>query len=491
MNIFQSIIALFTFAFAAADISSSLMNNYLQNMVMHSGMDPSILHLLTAKDQGLGTKDFFMLQMLSGLGIQPELMSLLLNKGKFDDDDEQNKNAMVNFLASSGLIPAAFIPFLVKGDNAEEFMIFNMIESGELDPIFGLIMLGNADDEYNKDDIFEIISQSTLYGDTDALLSGITKPYVPVLPDGIFPGSELYFAHFERLAISTCSLHDLRNRFDCGYVGIAAADCEFLPYCCYSPVFMTDEQVSESTEGDITAASAVPWCYYNIFFVYPTDFSLVVKLVGEFASPLQCPEFWKYGLKLDDGLASAAAASGSLSSLTNPREECGFPGITQFHCVAIRGCCWDKNAPAGTAQCFQPKDIPSFDQTNIPDAFKPVNGMCDLNVYQIPLLYYLRQPATYPLEFHSFGFDLLVEPNREDCLTRIGACWEADERIVAKYPRVPRCYRRTSNDNLSPVVASNLLLARSGGNGNGFVNPDKFPPAQQETTTPQPQIAND
>ena len=27
--------------------------------------------------------------------------------------------------------------------------------------------------------------------------------------------------------------------------------------------------------------------------------------------------------------------------LVNERVQCGFPGITRFHCVAIRGCCFD------------------------------------------------------------------------------------------------------------------------------------------------------
>ena len=27
--------------------------------------------------------------------------------------------------------------------------------------------------------------------------------------------------------------------------------------------------------------------------------------------------------------------------LVNERVQCGFPGITKFHCVAIRGCCFD------------------------------------------------------------------------------------------------------------------------------------------------------
>jgi len=31
---------------------------------------------------------------------------------------------------------------------------------------------------------------------------------------------------------------------------------------------LTDEEVRAATNFSITAASAIPWCYYNIFFIY-------------------------------------------------------------------------------------------------------------------------------------------------------------------------------------------------------------------------------
>ena len=30
--------------------------------------------------------------------------------------------------------------------------------------------------------------------------------------------------------------------------------------------------------------------------------------------------------------------------LVNDRIQCGFPGITKFHCIAIRGCCFDEES---------------------------------------------------------------------------------------------------------------------------------------------------
>ena len=57
------------------------------------------------------------------------------------------------------------------------------------------------------------------------------------------------------------------------------------------------------------------------------------------------------------------------------RDECGFPGITEFQCVAVRGCCWDGNAPFRVAQCYQKNGAAgiAFDYDNLPAAFTPGN----------------------------------------------------------------------------------------------------------------------
>lgn len=262
--------------------------------------------------------------------------------------------------------------------------------------------------------------------------------------------SELSLAHFEALGVSTCALHDLRNRFECGHLGISAGDCEIEPYCCYAPVFMSDAQVASSTDGALVAASSIPWCYYNVFFVFPHTFALTVQGIGGFPADHQCPPLFKFGLSLDP--STTALLGGNLGSLTNEREDCGFPGITEFHCVAIRGCCFDANAPILTPQCYRAtEDGPSILSAPVPDMFVGVEGTCDLNLYEIPFLYYQRQPCHYGLADYQVGFDILQEPTKDDCLTRLGCCWESSDAIAEAYPAVPRCYQKLIGGNPSPL----------------------------------------
>jgi len=466
-----------------AEARSGEITSYFMQTMAQSGASPQLLSMMANLNSGLSSKEMIKMQLMSQMGISTELVHLILNNGKFAEGDDANKNAMIKFLASSGAIPAALVPFLVKSDNAKEFYTFSMLESGAVNPLVGLLMLAKTNPSFDKETILELIMQSTMNGNPDDLLYGITTPYIPELPYGIFPGSQLSFAHFEGLGINTCSLHDLRNRFECGYTGISAADCEYAPYCCYSPVFMTDKQVEESTAGAITAASSIPWCYYNVFFVYHEQFYLEVAQVGGFAAPLQCPPFWKYGLQIDDSMAALVSGNAAFSKLTNERQECGFPGISEFQCVAIRGCCWDENVPYGQSQCFQAVDIPSFDPANIPTAYQPVDGMCDTNIYKIPMLYYQRKAVNYPLAFHTFGgYDIFQEPNRSDCLTKLGACYEDDESVVAQYPKIPRCYARSSTGTTNPVSPFASLFARSGESGISG-----YPKVEEPSTTGAPE----
>lgn len=57
------------------------------------------------------------------------MVHLVLNNMEFSSDEAANKNAMIKFLASSGSIPAYFIPLLFKSENSEEFYLLSMIES--------------------------------------------------------------------------------------------------------------------------------------------------------------------------------------------------------------------------------------------------------------------------------------------------------------------------------------------------------------------------
>jgi hypothetical protein len=46
----------------------------------------------------------------------------------------------------------------------------------------------------------------------------------------------------------------------------------------------------------------------------------------------------------------------------------------------------------------------------------------------------------------------LAEPTREDCLFRLGCCYEDNEEVMAKYPFMPRCYQRIKDDSLETRV---------------------------------------
>jgi hypothetical protein len=228
---------------------------------------------------------------------------------------------------------------------------------------------------------------------------------------------------------------------------------------------MSDAQVSSSTGGAIEAASSIPWCYYNVFFVFPDQFFLEVQSIGGFATGLQCPPLFKYGLSLDSTTYALAQGSDGLGQLINERADCGFPGITEFHCVAIRGCCFDPDAPILTPQCYQAREgVPTILSNPIPAVFQGVAGHCDVNIYQVPLVYLQRAPCHYSLADYQVGFDVLQEPTAEDCITRLGCCYEFDDAVAEANPKSPRCYHKSGSGRVNPMgdITSSDLIARVG-----------------------------
>jgi len=55
-----------------------------------------------------------------------------------------------------------------------------------------------------------------------------------------------------------------------------AEQCEISPYCCWNPVQVTDSEVNALTGGVVKKAVDVPWCYYNVFFIYHDQYKLKV-----------------------------------------------------------------------------------------------------------------------------------------------------------------------------------------------------------------------
>lgn len=438
-------------------------NLNLANMLMLQGnVQSSYLPFIL----GGGSSSQKMMQLLSAnMGFDPATTQILLNGGFSTKDG--NKVALINYLANKGLVSPDAVPLIVGVDKGSTFFIQSMIQSGAMDPIMGNLLLAKQNGA-SQGEVFELITQLLSGKKTD--LSDFGKPFIPALPSGIFPGSKLYFAHLETLGINTCALHDLRNRFNCGYEGISAAECEVLPYCCYNPVFLTDSEVTEMTENAITAAAAVPWCYYNVFFIYYDSYALTVQRPGEFAGPSSCLPIFKYGLNIDASVYYGFAkdsGSSSLTSLINMREECGFPGITEFHCVAIRGCCWDAYAPYKVPQCFKSNGagLDIYSLNDIPAAYQPKNQTCSVNYYQFPILYYRRIACMPTWDMFVKGRSPLKLPDKYECLWELGCCWEENEDVVEKYPYSPRCYQREDGGYaVQPNVIGQLsdLITRSG-----------------------------
>jgi hypothetical protein len=153
-----------------------------------------------------------------------------------------------------------------------------------------------------------------------------------------------------------------------------------------------------------------------------------------------------------------------LGKLIHYRRDVGFAGITEFHCRAIMGACWDSRAAQYSAtynipQCYEEQRIELADthlQLYDPKLFKPVvpvqfqaaEGECDTNYFHISTLYYKRRACTYSIDMLKYGNDFgpLEEPSRNDCLFRLGCCYEDNDEVMQQYPFMPRCYHRVKNE---------------------------------------------
>merc|ERR1711981_1363170 len=417
--------------------------------------------------------DLVKFQLYQQMGIPPNVMSLLSNKGKAETNDE--KFALIQWMSQGNQdLNIETMSMMLGIEDSKQFYIHSMIEQGNVDPMTASMLLASAGqiDKAKMKEMLILASTGQIDPETFAT---IAKPYVPQLPAGIYPGQDLYFIHLEMLDLNTCAMIEPQKRRACGSnfgTYITAEQCEVHPYCCYNPYFGKTKDV--------------PWCYYNIFFVFHDQYKLRVREADKFKGPQDCPPLFRYGLNLDPFMyykavndlnfantafgsessikSAATTANTKLGKLIHYRRDVGFAGITEFHCRAISGACWDAQAAQYSAtynipQCYEEQKIeltgttlqlydPKLFKPVVPKQFQAVEGECDTNYFHISTLYYKRRACTYSIDMIKYGheFNPLNEPSRQDCLFRLGCCYEDNDEVMQQYPFMPRCYHRVKNE---------------------------------------------
>jgi hypothetical protein len=443
------------------------------------------------------TSDLVKFQLYQQMGIPPNVMSLLSNGGAKSSDE---RFALIQWMSQGSQLSIETMSLMLGIEDAKQFYVHSMIEQGEVDPMTASMLLASVGD-VDKDKMKEMLILAATGQVDPETFATIAKPYVPQLPQGIYPGQDLYFIHLELLDLNTCAMIEPHKRKACGSnfgTYITAEQCEVHPYCCYNPYFGT--------------TSNVPWCYYNIFFVFHDQYKLRVKEADKFKGPQDCPGLFRYGLPLDPFMYYKAVAdlglttnvkgvgnylatqstltpdSTKLGKLIHYRHDIGFAGITEFHCRAILGACWDSDAAQYPAtyripQCYEEANIEFSDKTSLhlydPKLFKPVvpaqfqaaEGECDTNYFHISTLYYKRRACTYSIDMIKYGteFSPLNEPTRDDCLFRLGCCYEDDDSVLAQYEFLPRCYHRVKDETLDDRLYEYELVYNTIGYNTGAV----------------------
>lgn len=522
-------------------------------MSQMSGLPQEYQYLMNV--DSTSRKELMKLQLYQTIGVPPALIELFSAKASGAALQPSDKYNMIQWIFPDQELAPEITALMMGVNGAKDFYISSLLSSNQIPEITGILMMA-VNDGAPADEIKNVLMQVASGQLNPEQFHVINKPYVPELPVGIYPGQDLFFIHIHLLGLDTCAMHDLKNRYPCqknqygGRGPLNAEQCEIAPYCCWNPVQLSDDQVDTLTSGEIKKAANVPWCYYNVFFIFHDQYKLKVarpikseniadtitrkvksKISGQwalyqytkdpagdsaitcqflledvngeatdvvdtanacsvipfdvadrkkdidakwekeesiwntaFAPPAQCPGLFRYGLQLDPivyarsvqnpltGLA-AVNSNAKVKALLNEREDCGFPGIPKFQCVAIRGCCWDEsvyNPAYKIPQCYKPIELVPDSVFKIvapPAELMPVAGECNTNFFRVPQLYYEREACNYDFDMFKYGGiegnkTPLDPPTLNDCIFKLGCCWEDDEEIVRKYDWVPRCYKR-------------------------------------------------
>jgi hypothetical protein len=476
----------------AIDIKDLLKKQMFQNL------GPEYAWMADAGNQD--TSELVKFQLYQQMGIPPNIIGLLEQGGQKTTDQ---RFALIQWMAQGSQMSIETMSLMLGIEDAKQFYIQSMIEDGSVDPLTASLLLASQGSS-NKEKLKEMLILAATGQIDPSNFATIAKPYVPVLPAGIYPGQELYFIHLEMLDLNTCSLIEPEKRRACaknfgGYVN--AEQCEVHPYCCYNPYFGGNNGKIKIDGVEV----AVPWCYFNIYFVFHDQYKIRIQEADQFKGPQDCPGLFRYGLNLDPFMYysavndlfggvtqkeygnyvvaghTASLSSTRLGKLIHYRNDVGFPGITEFHCRAILGACWDENAgnyPAQykVPQCYEEAEIndgskslnlydPDVFKPIVPDHFRAGEGECDTNYFHISTLYYERRACTYNIEMIKYGteFSPLAQPTREDCLFRLGCCFEDNEEVMAKYPFMPRCYKRIEDNMMEKRLFETRPLKTNSG----------------------------
>jgi len=470
--------------------------NVIKNQVIAS-LGPEYSWMQNAGDD-VDLKQMFKFQMYGKMGIPAQLMGVL-DQGT--PQSEEDKMSLIQWMATSGGNFSVEAMSLMLGlEDAKQFYIHNMIESGKVDPMTGSLLIASQAGE-SKEKLKELLILAATGQIDPTGFASISRPFVPVntLPAGTYPGQELYFIHLELLEQDTCALIEPKKRRACYKnmgAGITAEQCEQQPYCCYNPYY--GEKVSINGNDP----TLVPWCYYNIFFVFHDQYKIRIQEADQFKGPQDCPPLFRYNLILDPflyysavqskineegekfasytGKQSADLNSEKLIKLIHYRTDVGFPGITKFHCIAIKGACWDPKAATyprqyNIPQCFVETKItdgtqelnlydPQIFKPIVPNQFRSAEGECDANYFHLSTLYYERRACTYTVDMLKYGqeFNPLKPVTRYDCINRLGCCYEENKLVLAKYPWMPRCYQRVKDDLMQSRLFERQLLWNKG-----------------------------
>lgn len=454
--------------------------------------------------QSQDTSELVKFQLYQQMGIPPNVMSILANGGAEQTSDE--KFALIQWMAQGSQMSIETMSLMLGIEDAKQFYIHSMIEQGNVDPMTASLLLASQSTGNTNEKMKEMLIMAATGQIDPSSFATIAAPHVPELPRNpknhnqrTYPGQELFFIHLEMLDLNTCALIEPSKRKGCGKnfgSYITAEQCEVHPYCCYNPYFG-----DEGATGD-----KVPWCYYNIFFVFHDQYKLRIKEADQFKGPQDCPGLFRYGLNLDpfmyytavnnlklqskalsdsnyvrevSSLDSNDFANQKLAKLIHLRQDVGFAGITKFHCQAILGACWDEFAgsyPAqyGIPQCYEEANIengdlilnlydPKLFKPVVPAQFRAAEGECDTNYFHVSTLYYERRACTYDIEMIKYGVEYspLAEPTKEDCLFRLGCCYEENPEVLEKYPFMPKCYQRIKDDKLETRVFQTQPVTKS------------------------------